>query len=199
MAQFRAVASTVVVAILSCGAAAHAQSFATGSVGIGDADPPLDAELPPPARDQGCRPPATTPCTHCQGTQCGSCQPAMCPHCLPLIPQQSEVSEDELEAVLIGGVSAAALGYLVANVLVAQQPHRTPTVDGIPIFGAVWSVAHNEAMDRTTPLLLFSAGVQAIGLLVTVASATELHDLRKLGLDFSASSTGAGMTYTWRY
>jgi hypothetical protein len=197
MAQFRAAASTVVVAILSCSAAARAQSFAAGSVGIGDVDPPLDAELAPPPPPVCLSPPATTPCMHCQGSQCAQCQPAMCPHCLPLVPK--EASEDELEAVLIGGVSAAALGYLVANVLVAQQPHRTPTVDGIPVFGAVWSVAHNEAMDRTTPILLFSAGVQAIGLLVTVASATELHDLRRLGLDFSASASGAGMTYTWRY
>jgi hypothetical protein len=198
MAQFRAVASTVVCAILSCGATAHAQSFASGSIGIADADPPLDAELPPPGAEARCAPPATASCTHCQASQCTHCQTAApCGHCLPFLP--NEVSEEELEAVLIGGVSAAALGYLVANVLVAQQPHRTPTIDAIPIFGAVWSVAHNEAADRTTPMLLFSAGVQAIGLLVTVAAATELHDLRKLGLDFSASPQGAGMSFTWRY
>jgi hypothetical protein len=116
---------------------------------------------------------------------------------MPLVA--SEVSEDELEAVLIGGASAAALGYLVSSVLVATQPHRTPVVDSIPVFGAVWSVAHNETSDRTTPLLLFSAGVQAIGILVTVASATELHDLRKLGLDIGVCSSGAGASFTWRY
>ena len=197
MAQFRAVASTVVVAILSCSAAARAQSFGGGSVVLGDVDPPSDDELPPATETPVCPPPATAPCTGCQEAQCGHCAPASCPLCQ--LPPPSEVSEDELEAVLIGGVSAAALGYLVANVLVAQQPNRTATVDGLPVFGAVWSVAHNAAMDRTTPLLLFSAGVQAIGVLVTVAAATELHDLRKLNLDFSASSSGAGVTYTLRY
>ncbi|HEY2746098.1 MAG TPA: hypothetical protein VGL86_15790 [Polyangia bacterium] len=190
MARWRAVASTVVVAILSYGGAARAQSFACGSVGLADADPPLDAELIPPAQPSCCPPPATTPCTHCQPSQCAHCRLLIAP---------PDVTEDELEAVLIGGVSAAALGYLVANVIISQQPHRTPTIDGIPVFGAIWSVAHNQAMDRTTPLLLFSAGVQAIGLLVTVAAATELHDLRRLGLDFSASAQGAGVTYTWRY
>ena len=116
---------------------------------------------------------------------------------MPLIP--SEVSESELEGVLIGGVSAAALGYLVANVLVATQPHRNAVLDGLPVFGAVWSVAHNEASDQATPLLLFSAGVQAIGLLVTVAAATELHDLRRLGIEVGACSSGGTVSFTWRY
>jgi hypothetical protein len=181
MTQLRVAAATVVSAILSCGVTAHAQTFACGSVGLGDADPPLDAELLPTADGAHCTPPANTPCTHC----------------LPFVA--TEVSEDELEAVLVGGAAAAALGYLAANILVAMQPHRTGMVDGIPVFGAVWSVAHNEANDRTTPLLLFSAGVQAIGILVTVAAATELHDLRKLNIDLSACATGAGATITWHY
>ena len=173
MARVTAAAATVVSAILSCGAVAHAQSFACGNVGVADADPPLDAELAPPGAPRG--------------------------SCVPLIP--SEVSESELEGVLIGGASAAALGYVVANVLVATQPHRTQLLDGIPVFGAVWSVAHNEASDRTTPLLLFSAGVQAIGLLVTIAAATELHDLRRLGIEVGggACSNGGAVSFTWRY
>ena len=181
MMQLRVAAATVVSAILSCGVTAHAQSFACGSVGLGDADPPIDAELLPKPDEAHCAPPATTPCTHC----------------LPFVA--TEASEDELEAVLIGGASAAALGYLAANILVSMQPHRTGMVDGIPVFGAVWSVAHNEASDRTTPLLLFSAGVQAIGILVTVAAATELHDLRRLNIDLSACANGAGATVGWRF
>src|SRR5271155_316111 len=107
MAQFRAVASTVMGAILSCGAVAHGQSFATGTIGISDADPPLDAELLPPVDQPRCAPPVSGACTHCRPAQCTRCQPAAtCPHCLPaFLP--NEVSEDELEAVLIGGVSAA--------------------------------------------------------------------------------------------
>ena len=173
MAQRRAVAATVVIAILASSAATRAQSFAGGTITLGDVDPPPnDAAEPPP-------PPPL----------------CVCPRCLP--PPPDAPSEDELEAVLVGGVSAAALGYLVSNVMVAQQTHRTPTVDSIPVFGAVWSVAHNSAADRSTPLLLFTAGVQAIGILVTIAAATELHDLRNLEL--AASPTGAGVTYTWRY
>lgn len=191
MARIRRAAATVVSAILSCSAVAHGQTFAAGAVGISDADPPLDAELPPPP------PSAASPAPmHC------NCTPSYCaPGCDAMMPPliNPEVSEDELEAVLIGGASAAALGYLVANVLVATQVHRTAVVDGIPVFGAIWSVAHNDAGDRTTPLLLFSAGVQAIGILVTVAAATELHDLRRLNLDISACATGGSMSVSWRF
>lgn len=184
MAQNRAAAAMVVSALLSGSAVAHGQSFVSGSAGVSDVDPPIEADLTPNVQSAGLPP---CPCT-----------PTMCaPSCMPLIAP--EVSEDELEAVLIGGASAAALGYLVSNVIVSTQPHRTPVVDAIPIFGAVWSVAHNETADRTTPMLLFSAGIQAIGLLVTVASATELHDLRKLGIDLGVSANGAGASLTWHY
>lgn len=171
MTQRRVAAATVVSAFLSCSTLAHAQSFACGSVGIADVDPPLDAELVPPGAPPG--------------------------SCVPLVP--SETTERELEAVLISGVTAAALGYLVSNVLVNTQPHRNLVIDNIPIFGAIWSVSHNSADDRSTPLLLFSAGVQAIGLLVTVASATELHDLRRIGLEVSACSSGGGVSLSWHY
>jgi hypothetical protein len=193
MRQFGRAAATVVSAILSCSAVAHAQSFGPGSIAIADADPPLDEE--PADTSPPTPPPTASPSMpHC------TCTPTMCvPGCdlPPLV--NPEVGEDELEAVLIGGASAAALGYLVSNVLVAMQPHRTAVVDGIPVFGAIWSVAHNDAGDRTTPLLLFSAGVQAIGILVTVAAATELHDLRRLNLDISASATGGSMSVGWRF
>lgn len=197
MRQVKRAAATVVSAILSCSAIAHAQSFGPGSIAIADADPPLDEELP---ADTTPPPPPLLPPTASPSMPHCTCTPAMCmPGCdmPPLV--NPEVGEDELEAVLIGGASAAALGYLVSNVLVAMQPNRTAVVDGIPVFGSIWSVAHNDAGDRTTPLLLFSAGVQAIGILVTVAAATELHDLRRLNLDINACATGAGMSVGWRF
>src|ERR1700744_1884064 len=105
MMQLRVAAATVVSAILSCGVTTHAKSFACGSVGLGAADPPIDAELLPKPDEAHCPPPATSPCTHC----------------LPFVA--TEASEDELEAVLIGGASAGGVAYLGPNILVLSNHH----------------------------------------------------------------------------
>jgi hypothetical protein len=113
-------------------------------------------------------------------------------------PSMVVSSDEELRGAIIGGAVTAGVAYLFASALAALQPQRSPYVDSIPVFGAIWSAAHNEPSDRTQ-LLIFSAGLQAAGLLITLVTAAELHAPERLRFEVGACATGAGAAVTWRY
>ncbi|MGZ3428345.1 MAG: hypothetical protein ACXVCV_16950, partial [Polyangia bacterium] len=94
---------------------------------------------------------------------------------------------------------AATISYLFAAILISQQPHSVPTVDAIPVVGTIVAAQRYVLDPSATPLLLFSAGVQAIGILVAGVGAAELAARRRLMLDVGASATGAGVGVTWRF
>ena len=101
--------------------------------------------------------------------------------------------------MIAAGEPAATVASLIAAVSMNSEPHRGLPVEGLPVVGAIVAAARNPADDRTTPLLLFSAGVQAIGILVAGVTVAELAERRHLLLDVGASPSGAGVSVTWRY
>jgi len=131
-------------------------------------------------------------------------QACTCPGCCQLVPPPPNQldpangpSRRELNAVMAGGATAA-IGAYVAGIFAARaQNHQNIAIDSIPIAGAVASAARNAPDDRT-PLLLFSAGVQAMGLLVIAAAATDLAALRRLSVDVGAGPNGCDVRLTWR-
>ena len=132
-------------------------------------------------------------------------QACTCPGCCQLVAPppdapdpESGPSEHELHAVMAGGATAAVAAYVVGVFAARGQNHQNAAIDNIPIAGAVASAARNAPDDHNTPLLLFSAGVQAMGLLVIAAAATDLAALRRLSVDVGAGPGGCGVRLTWR-
>ncbi|MDB4970256.1 MAG: hypothetical protein JWN44_5945 [Myxococcales bacterium] len=172
-------AALMVAVMLSSGATARGQPVA-GVAGLGmvDVDPvPVEPALASESDDQPRPPPRGCCC-------CGFLPPAP--------------SEHELTGMLAAGVSAAGVAYLFATVYTLTQPHAQ-SVDLLPVVGAIASAARSPLYDRSPPLLLFSAGVQAVGILVAVAVGAELASRRRLMIDVGASPCGAGVSVTWRH
>ncbi|MCU1279301.1 MAG: hypothetical protein JWM53_2847 [bacterium] len=165
-----AAAALMVAAILSCSATARGQPALIGMQDdLQDAVP--DAEPPPPS----------------------------CCCCCRFVPKPGEPTETELTAVIVAGATGAALSQFLALVFIANQPHSLPAVDTIPVIGTIFAAQRNVLDARTMPLLLFSAGVQAIGILVAGVAGAELAAQRRLLVDLAASPAGAGVGITWRY
>jgi hypothetical protein len=108
-------------------------------------------------------------------------------------------SDRELKVELAVGIGTAAVSYALASILVRAQPHSIPVVDNIPIVGAVASVARNRVDNRLTPVLLISAGLQAISMLMIVASSVDLAQRARFWVDVGCNSTGGNVELTWRY
>jgi hypothetical protein len=132
-------------------------------------------------------------------------QPCACSGCCQLLPPppderdpETGPSEHELHAVMAGGATAAVAAFVLGVFAARAQNHTNAAIDNIPIAGAVASAARNAPDDHNTPLLLFSAGVQAMGLLVIAAAATDLAALRRLSVDVGAGPGGCGVRLTWR-
>jgi hypothetical protein len=146
----------------------------------------------------------------CMMTLCSAtparAQPCTCSGCCqPLVPPppderepETGPSEHELHAVMAGGATAAIAAYVLGVFAARAQNHTNAAIDNIPIAGAVASAARNAPDDHNTPLLLFSAGVQAMGVLVIAAAATDLAALRRLSVEVGAGPGGCGVRLTWR-
>ncbi|MCU1276541.1 MAG: hypothetical protein JWM53_87 [bacterium] len=171
----RASAGLIVATILWCGSTARGQPAA---IGVQDADPE-----PIPAAEPLLAPPPPPPTSSC----------CCCPH-LVLDP-----TEREAIALIAAGAAAAAVGYLFSTVYLFSQPHSQQAVDAIPIAGGIIAAARGRADDRDTPLLLFAAGVQAIGTLLAATAGAELAAQRRLSVEVGASPCGGGVAVTWRY
>jgi hypothetical protein len=184
MAQRALAAALVVSAILSFGSTARGQPVDT--VDVSDVDPApteeTSAPSPPPTSGPSLVPAAPLPCVH--------------PCCCHL--EDSETTDAELKGVVVGGVTTAIVSYLFASVFASTQPHFS-LVDGIPIVGAITSVAHNRLDDQRTPVLLFSAALQTAGVLLAVASGVELKERRRYRIDVGACPYGASVAITVRY
>jgi hypothetical protein len=134
-------------------------------------------------------------------TCCGCGAPELLPSAAPagLDPElASGPSQAELKGVLAGGATAAIASYVVGVLVARTQTHPMAAIDDIPIAGAVASAARNAPDDRNTPLLLFSASVQAMGLLVIAAAAADLSALRRFSVDVGVGPNGCGASLTWR-
>lgn len=122
---------------------------------------------------------------------------------LDLTPDETErirgPSQDELEALLAAGAGTAVASYILGIMVARTEPHQIAAVDDLPVVGAVASAARNTFADRNTSLLVFSAGLQAMGLLVVAAAATDLAALRRLSLEINAGPNGCGASVTWRF
>ena len=175
MARTAAATALMVATILSLGSTARGQP--SGGVDVQDAD-----EAPPPEQPRLAAPvlPALTPCCCCGMASIGP-------------------SEPELTAVIAGGSAAAIMAYVFAAVYANAQPHSVPAIEGIPVAGAIVAAVRNPADDRGTPLLLFSAGVQAIGILVAAVTGADLAERRRLNLEVAPCAGGGAIGVTWRY
>ncbi len=166
-----AAAAVMVMTILSLASVARGQP--SSIVGLQDAGPVPDDE--PDALVPTASPLA--PCCCCGMDRIGA-------------------TDRELTGVIAGGAAAAIVSYLFATLYATAQPHSLPTVEGIPIAGAIVAAARNPVDDRNAPLLLFSAGVQAIGVLVAAVAGADRAELRRLNIEVGACPGGFGVS--WR-
>jgi len=166
-------AAWVVAAIVSFGSAARAQPALIG-VGVQDADPPTADDAPRQLLPCNCR---------------------LVPELSPLDP-----NEVELTSAIVASASVAGLSYIMALTL-ASRSNGASAVSAIPVFGAIVTAQRNHNLDdSTTPLLLFSAGVQAIGILVAAVAGADLARLRRrVEVDLSVSPAGGCVSTTWRF
>jgi hypothetical protein len=118
------------------------------------------------------------------------------PCCCRFVPSDPE--ESELTAVIVAGATAVAVSHLLATAFIVNQ-HGASPIDPIPVIGTVIAAQRSAADDRTVPLLLFSAGVQAIGILVVGMASAELAQRHRLLVEAFASPSAAGVTIGWRY
>ncbi len=177
----RVILAWVVVTCLSCATLAGAQE---------PLEPQPDVQ-PQPQLPPLAQPPAPA-CTCCS---CGA------PNLLP--PLEPELvngpSQAELEGALAGGVTALAASYVLGVLVAWREPHTNAVVDRLPIIGPVASAARNAQDDENVPLLLFSAGVQAMSAMVIAAAATDLAALRRVQVSVGAGPDGCGMTLTTHF
>lgn len=108
-------------------------------------------------------------------------------------------SQAELEGALAGGVTALAASYVLGVLVAWQEPHTNIVVDRLPIVGPVASAARNAEDDQNVPLLLFSAGVQAMSVMLIAAAASDLAVLRRAQIGVSAGPDGCGLTIGGRF
>ncbi len=108
-------------------------------------------------------------------------------------------SEAELEGALAGGVTALAASYVLGVLVAWHEPHTNVVVDRLPIVGPVASAARNAQDDENVPLLLFSAGVQAMSVMLIAAAASDLAALRRMQIGFSAGPDSCGLTIGGRF
>ena len=132
--------------------------------------PPPDA-LPPPALDPGLVDPALV----------------------------NGPSEAELHGALAGGITALAASYVLGVLVAWHEPHTNVVVDRIPIVGPVASAARNAQDDENVPLLLFSAGVQAMSVMLIAAASSDLVALHRMRIAVAAGPDGCGLTITGRF
>jgi hypothetical protein len=136
-------------------------------------------------------------CCNCSGADLSPPPPPTPPGVEPeLVPGPSE---GELEGALAGGITALAASYVLGVLVAWHEPHTNVVVDRIPIVGPVASAARNSADDQNVPLLLFSAGVQAMSAMVIAAAATDLTTLRRIQVSVGAGPDGCGMTLSGHF
>jgi hypothetical protein len=119
--------------------------------------------------------------------------------CFGCAARPEEPTEAELTGIIVAGATGAAVSQLLALVFIHDQPHNVPAVDTIPVIGTIVAAQRSPVDARTTPLLLFSAGVQAISILLAGIAGAELAARHRLLVDVTASPTGAGVGVTWRH
>jgi hypothetical protein len=126
----------------------------------------------------------------------GSVPPAPQQCCCRFVPVDPE--ESELTAVIVASATAVAVSHLLATAFIVNQRGLSP-IDPIPVVGTIIAAQRNSVDDRTVPLLLFSAGVQAIGILVVGMASAELAQRHRLLVEAFASPSSAGVSIGWRY
>ncbi|HEX6835711.1 MAG TPA: hypothetical protein VF334_04015, partial [Polyangia bacterium] len=88
----------------------------------------------------------------------------------------------------------------VLGVLVAwHEPHTNVVVDRIPIVGPVAAAARNAQDDENVPLLLFSAGVQAMSVMLIAAASSDLVALHRMQIAVAAGPDSCGVTIGGRF
>ena len=108
-------------------------------------------------------------------------------------------SQAELEGALAGGITALAASYVLGVAVAWHEPHTNVVVDRIPILGPVAAAARNASDDEQVPLLLFSAGVQAMSVMLIAAAASDLSALHKMQIAVGGGPGGCGLTLTGRF
>ena len=108
-------------------------------------------------------------------------------------------SQAELEGALAGGITALAASYVLGVAVAWHEQHPNAVVDRIPIIGPVYSAARNANDDQDVPLLLFSAGVQAMSVMLIAAAASDLAALHRIQVAIGASPDGCGVSLTGRF
>lgn len=108
-------------------------------------------------------------------------------------------SEAELHGALAGGITALAASYVLGVLVAWHEPHTNVVVDRIPIVGPVAAAARNAQDDENVPLLLFSAGVQAMSVMLIAAASSDLVALHRMQIAVAAGPDGCGLTIGGRF
>ncbi len=134
-----------------------------------------------------------------RGEECGCCRCGAVELGLPAADPTLGPSLRELEALLAGGVALTAASYVFGVITAERAPHSITAVDTIPIVGAVASAVRNANDPHVAPLLVLSAGAQAMGLVILAAAGSELAEKRHLLIDVGAGPDGCHAGVTWRF
>ncbi|MDB4967839.1 MAG: hypothetical protein JWN44_3528 [Myxococcales bacterium] len=118
---------------------------------------------------------------------------------IPVRPPDGAPRDRDLKMQLAVGLGVVAVSYAFGIIVARAQPHSISVVDSVPIVGAVSSAARNPLDNQLTPALLISAGLQAMGLLVLVASGVELAQRARFRVDVGCNAAGGNVELTWRY
>ena len=148
-------------------------------------------EMAPPA--ELAPPPEIAPCSCCN---CGALPPDLSSVDPALVNGPSEA---ELRGALAGGIAALAASYALGVLVAWREPHTNVVVDRLPIIGAVAAAARNVQDDENVPLLLFSAGVQAMSVMLIAAASSDLAALHRLQIAVGAGPGGCGLTIGGRF
>jgi hypothetical protein len=113
--------------------------------------------------------------------------------------EQPPPSPDEKAALytLTAGLSIFTVSYLVGTTYALSLPHPNRAFDLVPVIGAIGSADRNRDPATATHVLIFSAGTQAVGILLAVLSAVEYHRaLEERRLSFQLGPTPGGAAFS---
>lgn len=130
-------------------------------------------------------------------------QPLECATCCCRCADEATLDAEEHEAKRTLGVAAALFvpAWVAGTTYAWLQPGGNRFVESTPIAGAI--VAATRADRANMAALLFSAGVQTMGVLLAVVAASELEAVdaqrHSLGLSIAASPDGVAMAARLRW
>jgi hypothetical protein len=114
--------------------------------------------------------------------------------------REREVPNVDARTELIAGLALLGAGFTLAEIATLPATSSTAgdrVLDGVPIAGAIAAAARNDMPPSSRAALIFAAGTQVIGLLLTVSSATQpQHRIVRSRVSFGAAGFSDGAAAT---